>query len=214
MISRLERRRPHASELGHAAAMERENDDPPTLRGDSPTPSGHLPSIAAFPATGTAAIQGGALAPALAKPGAPGLATLGAQRRTHCSQGGSTAGDQGALANHGAIADHGALADQGMAGALAEQGSMVGALADQGIMPALAATAPRAMGELAAGLEAQPVAADDNVQSSVEAPADASVEALARALLPTVPHPAIECNLPVLDMQRLLALTIFVVYLP
>jgi hypothetical protein len=34
------------------------------------------------------------------------------------------------------------------------------------------------------------------------AEADASVEAWARALLPTIPHPAIEYNLPVIDVQR------------
>jgi hypothetical protein len=33
-------------------------------------------------------------------------------------------------------------------------------------------------------------------------PTDASVVALARSLIPTVPHPAIEYNLPVLDVQR------------
>jgi hypothetical protein len=31
---------------------------------------------------------------------------------------------------------------------------------------------------------------------------DASVVALAKSLIPTVPHPAIEYNLPVLDVQR------------
>jgi hypothetical protein len=32
--------------------------------------------------------------------------------------------------------------------------------------------------------------------------ADASVEAWVRALLSTIPHPAIEYNLPVIDVQR------------
>jgi hypothetical protein len=35
-----------------------------------------------------------------------------------------------------------------------------------------------------------------------ESPTDASVVALARSLMPTVPHPAIEYNLAVLDVQR------------
>jgi hypothetical protein len=37
---------------------------------------------------------------------------------------------------------------------------------------------------------------------AVEPPTDASAEAWARELLPTVPHPAIHYNLPVLHVQR------------
>ena len=52
------------------------------------------------------------------------------------------------------------------------------------------------------GLDAQAAAADGHVQPTVEAPTDASALALARTLLPTAPLPAIEYNLPVLEVQR------------
>jgi hypothetical protein len=45
-------------------------------------------------------------------------------------------------------------------------------------------------------VDAQDVAVDG------ASPTDASAVALARSLIPTVPHPAIEYNLPVLDVQR------------
>jgi hypothetical protein len=50
------------------------------------------------------------------------------------------------------------------------------------------------------GLAAQAGAADGLPQLVVEAPFDAV--ALARALLPTVPHPVIEYNLLVLQVER------------
>jgi hypothetical protein len=56
--------------------------------------------------------------------------------------------------------------------------------------------APCAMAVPSCALDAQDVAVDG------ESPTDASVVALARSLMPTVPHPAIEYNLPVLDVQR------------
>jgi hypothetical protein len=45
-------------------------------------------------------------------------------------------------------------------------------------------------------VDAQDVAVDG------ASPTDASAVALAKSLIPTVPHPAIEYNLPVLDVQR------------
>jgi hypothetical protein len=56
--------------------------------------------------------------------------------------------------------------------------------------------APCAMAVPSCALDAQDVAVDG------ASPTDASVVALARSLIPTVPHPAIEYNLPVLDVQR------------
>jgi len=50
------------------------------------------------------------------------------------------------------------------------------------------------------GLDAQARVVDGLPQPAEEATVD--VVALARSLLPTVPHPAIEYNLPVLDVQR------------
>jgi hypothetical protein len=57
-------------------------------------------------------------------------------------------------------------------------------------------TAPCAMAVPSCALDAQDVAVDG------ACPTDASAVALARSLMPTVPHPAIEYNLPVLDVQR------------
>jgi hypothetical protein len=62
--------------------------------------------------------------------------------------------------------------------------------------PGALAAAPCAPGALAAGSCAQDVAVDG------ASPTDASAVALARSLMPTAPHPAIEYNLPVLDVQR------------
>jgi hypothetical protein len=50
------------------------------------------------------------------------------------------------------------------------------------------------------GLPAAPGALAAPVDGA--SPTDASAVALARSLMPTVPHPAIEYNLPVLDVQR------------
>jgi hypothetical protein len=62
------------------------------------------------------------------------------------------------------------------------------------------AAAPGALATAPGGLAAQARAAGGLPQPAVEAPFD--VVALARALLPTVPHPAIEYNLPVLQVER------------
>jgi hypothetical protein len=56
--------------------------------------------------------------------------------------------------------------------------------------------APCAMAVPSCALDAQDVEVDG------ASPTDASVVALARSLMPTVPHPAIEYNLLVLDVQR------------
>jgi hypothetical protein len=56
--------------------------------------------------------------------------------------------------------------------------------------------APCAMAVPSCALDALDVAVDG------ACPTDASAVALARSLMPTVPHPAIEYNLPVLDVQR------------
>ena len=61
---------------------------------------------------------------------------------------------------------------------------------------------PGAMATPPGGLDAQAAATDGHVQPAVEAPTDASALALARTLLPTAPLPAIEYNLPVLEVQR------------
>jgi hypothetical protein len=70
---------------------------------------------------------------------------------------------------------------------------------------ALAKVAPAALAAVTPdGLAAAPgalaTAPGGLPQPAVEAPFD--VVALARALLPTVPHPAIEYNLPVLQVER------------
>jgi hypothetical protein len=54
------------------------------------------------------------------------------------------------------------------------------------------------------GLPAAPGALATPAAAPVDgaSPTDASAVALARSLMPTVPHPAIEYNLPVLDVQR------------
>jgi hypothetical protein len=54
------------------------------------------------------------------------------------------------------------------------------------------------------GLPAAPGALAAPAAAPVDgaSPTDASAVALARSLMPTVPHPAIEYNLPVLDVQR------------
>jgi hypothetical protein len=65
---------------------------------------------------------------------------------------------------------------------------------------ALPTTVPGAME--GATVQAPP---DDGATAALHAnaaEADASVEAWARALLPTIPHPTIEYNLPVIDVQR------------
>jgi hypothetical protein len=62
--------------------------------------------------------------------------------------------------------------------------------------PGALAAAPCAPGALAVGSCAQDVAVDG------ANPTDASAVALARSLMPTAPHPAIEYNLLVLDVQR------------
>jgi hypothetical protein len=65
---------------------------------------------------------------------------------------------------------------------------------------ALPTTAPGAME--GATVQAPPDDGAIAVLHANAAEADASVEAWARALLPTIPHPTIEYNLPVIDVQR------------
>jgi hypothetical protein len=54
----------------------------------------------------------------------------------------------------------------------------------------------------APGALAAPGAAPCALVADGASPTDASAVALARSLMPTVSHPAIEYNLPVLDVQR------------
>jgi hypothetical protein len=84
-------------------------------------------------------------------------------------------------------------------GALAAPAAAPGALAAPAAAPyALASPSatPCAMAMPSCALDAQDVVVDG------ASPTDASVVALARSLMPTVPHPATEYNLPVLDVQR------------
>jgi len=67
---------------------------------------------------------------------------------------------------------------------------------------ALAAAAPGAQPDAAPGGQATAAgAADDLPQPPMENPGDDAL-VVARALLPTVPHPIREYNLPMLDVQR------------
>ena len=67
---------------------------------------------------------------------------------------------------------------------------------------ALAAAAPGAQPDAAPGGQATAAgAADDLPQPPMENPGDDAL-VVARALLPTVPHPITEYNLPMLDVQR------------
>lgn len=79
---------------------------------------------------------------------------------------------------------------------IAMEGQAAAALAASGL-------AARADG-LAAPAEGLAAPADGQVSPAVEAPPDAmsSAVALARTLLPTAPLPAVEYNLPVLEVQR------------
>ena len=81
-------------------------------------------------------------------------------------------------------------------GALAEAAPGALAVASPG---ALASTSPGALGAAPDG-QASQAGATDGLQPAVEASIDAL--ALARSLLPTAPHPARECNIPVLQVQR------------
>ncbi|CAO2206595.1 unnamed protein product [Urochloa humidicola] len=87
-----------------------------------------------------------------------------------------------------------AKAVQGIAaapGAMGAPTSAALAMADQ-----IMVVAPGAMAKPPDGLDAQAAGADG------PSPTDTSAVALARMLLPTVPHLAIECNRPRLDVQR------------
>jgi xanthine dehydrogenase molybdopterin-binding subunit B len=77
-------------------------------------------------------------------------------------------------------------------------------MADQGTVVASGALGapPSAMSATPGGQDAQAAAADGHVQPAVEASTDASAVALARALLPIAPLPAIEYSLPILQVQR------------
>jgi len=81
-------------------------------------------------------------------------------------------------------------------GALAEAAPGALAVASPG---ALASTSLGALGAAPDG-QASQAGATDGLQPAVEASIDAL--ALARSLLPTAPHPARECNIPVLQVQR------------
>jgi hypothetical protein len=70
------------------------------------------------------------------------------------------------------------------------------------VVPGALGAPPGAMYVTPGGLDVQATAADGHVRPVVEASTDASVVALARALLPTAPLSAIEYNLPVLQVQR------------
>ena len=72
---------------------------------------------------------------------------------------------------------------------------------------ALAAASPGALASVSPGAlaaapdgQASQAGATNDLQPAVEASIDAL--ALARSLLPTAPHPARECNIPVLQVQR------------
>ena len=92
--------------------------------------------------------------------------------------------------------------------ALAARGALAaaspGALAS--VSPGALAAAPAGLPDQAGALAAAPdgqasqAGATDGLQPAVEASIDAL--ALARSLLPTAPHPARECNIHVLQVQR------------
>jgi hypothetical protein len=100
-----------------------------------------------------------------------------------------------------ALAARGALAE---AAPSALAGASPGALASAspGALAAAPAGLPNQAGALGAAPDGQAAQAGaaDGLQPAVEASIDAL--ALARSLLPTAPHPAKECNIPVLQVQR------------
>jgi len=100
-----------------------------------------------------------------------------------------------------ALAARGALAEAAP-GALAVASPGALASASPGALAAAPAGLPDQAGALAAAPDGQAsqAGATDGLQPAVEASIDAL--ALARSLLPTAPHPARECNIPVLQVQR------------
>jgi hypothetical protein len=103
-----------------------------------------------------------------------------------------------AMANECGSAVRGALVDPFGVMAAASNVEHAVVMAGQGIAAASGALVepPGAMAEPPGGLDALAMAVDGT------SPTNTSVVALARALLPTVHHPATEYNLPVHDVQR------------
>jgi len=100
-----------------------------------------------------------------------------------------------------ALAARGALAEAAP-GALAVASPSALASASPDALAVTPAGLPDQAGALAATPDGQAAQAraTDGLQLAVEASIDAL--ALARSLLPTAPHPARECNIPVLQVQR------------
>jgi len=100
-----------------------------------------------------------------------------------------------------ALATRGALAEAAP-GALAVASPSALASASPDALAVTPAGLPDQAGALAAAPDGQAAQAraTDGLQPAVEASIDAL--ALARSLLPTAPHPARECNIPVLQVQR------------
>ena len=100
-----------------------------------------------------------------------------------------------------ALAARGALAEAAP-GALAAASPGALASASPGALAAAPAGLPDQAGALGAAPDGQAAqaGATDGLQLAVEASIDAL--ALARSLLPTAPHPARECNIHVLQVQR------------
>jgi hypothetical protein len=146
--------------------------------GDHPTAAGDPTTAAGDPPT-AASLGQDERAGQAHTPVDLGLATAAAQRTTSAGQGLDMAAAPEVQAALG-------MANQGMA-ALAMSTTTSGLAAPASGLPAPGDSMDAAVAE---GLD-----------TLAEAPMSSAL-ALARSLLPTVPHPAVEYNLPVLDVQR------------